>query len=307
MASPNVDLTGSVRALVEEALPVLLPGARLAPDSDEIIVPVPGGRARVSLVPLLRQCADRPRPAWPELLADWVAAIRRQLPDEVSPQLGPTDVAQLRLRLTPEAATAEADDYLAMPFGGHFTAVVVVNRPDRLDRLTVAQAAALGVDPTELVRLAVRQTVQRELADLDVRDHTLPNGASVRLLAADGNPFVTTTLMSLRRFLPAAGTDAGSHAAGSGVVADHGALVAAPRYSAVMLHRVDARVLDTAVAIDRVARSMFVAASDPCTDRLFWWYGNEFHPVRVVPGEAGGPAQVRVPEALAAVVARLGG
>ncbi|MFC3502764.1 hypothetical protein ACFOOK_17535 [Micromonospora krabiensis] len=302
MASPNVDLTGSVRALVEEALPVLLPGARVAPDRDEILIPVPGGRARVSLVPLVRQCADRPRPAWPELLADWVAAIRREMPDEVSPQLGPADVAQLRLRLTPEAATAEADDYLAMPFGARFTAVVVVNRPDRLDRLTVAQAAELGVEPTELVRLAVRQTVQQELATLDVRDHTLPNGAAVRLLAADGNPFVTTTLMSLKRFLPAAGTDAtGSDAA------DHGALVAAPRYSAVMLRRVDARVLDTAVAFDRVARSMFVAASDPCTDQVFWWYGNEFHPLRVVPGDGGGTAQVRVPEALRAVVAQLGG
>ncbi|MFD2767097.1 hypothetical protein [Micromonospora eburnea] len=282
---------GNVRALVEDALPVRLPGARVAADSDEVIVAVPGGRARVSLVPLLRRCQDQPRQTWPELVADWVSAVRRELPDHVSAELGPADVEQLRLRLVPAAAATEADDYLAMPFGAQFTAVVVVNRPERLDLLTLAQAARLGRDPEELVRLAVRQTVERELVSLDVRDHELPTGGSVRLLASDGNPFVTTALMSVKRFLPDG--------------ADNGALIAAPQYSAVMLHRVVGRVQDSAVALHRLANSMFTAAADPCTDQLFWWHGGEFHPVRVVAGESAGAVQVRVPEALAPVVERL--
>ncbi|MGY0006886.1 hypothetical protein [Micromonospora sp. I033] len=290
-SSQNADLMGNVRALVEDALPARLPGARVAADRDEIVVAVPGGRARVSLAPLLRSCLDQPRQAWPGLVADWVAAVRRELPDSVSADLGAVDVAQLRLRLIPAAVTAEADSYLALPFGGHFTAVVVVNRPERLDLLTLAQAARLGAEPAELVRTAVRQTVERELATLDVRDHELPTGGSVRLLAADGNPFVTTALMSVKRFLPEG--------------ADHGALVAAPQYSAVLLHRVSNRPQDVAVALHRLAGSMYAAAADPCTDQVFWWYGGEFHPVRVVPGEAGGAVQVRLPETLAPVVARL--
>ncbi|GGR99943.1 hypothetical protein GCM10010169_50820 [Micromonospora fulviviridis] len=282
---------GNVRALVEDALPTRLPGARVAPDRDEIVVAVPGGRARVSLVPLLRSCVDQPRQAWPQLVADWVAAVRRELPDSVSTDLGPVDVAQLRLRLTPAADAAATDSYLAMPFGTHFTAVVVVNRPGRLDLLTLAQAARLDREPAELVRIAVRQTVERELTTLDVRDHELPTGGSVRLLAADGNPFVTTALMSVKRFLPDG--------------ADHGALVAAPQYSAVLLHRVDQGLRDGAVALHRLAGSMFEAAADPCSDQVFWWRDGEFHPVRVVPGESGGAVQVRLPEALAPVVARL--
>lgn len=282
---------GNVRALVEDALPARLPGARVAPDRDEIVVAVPGGRARVSLVPLLRSCVDQPRQAWPQLVADWVAAVRRELPDSVSTDLGPVDVAQLRLRLTPAADAAATDSYLAMPFGTHFTAVVVVNRPGRLDLLTLAQAARLDREPAELVRIAVRQTVERELTTLDVRDHELPTGGSVRLLAADGNPFVTTALMSVKRFLPEG--------------ADHGALVAAPQYSAVLLHRVDQGLRDAAVALHRLAGSMFEAAADPCSDQVFWWRDGEFHPVRVVPGESGGAVQVRLPEALAPIVARL--
>ncbi|MEU4370761.1 hypothetical protein [Micromonospora chersina] len=290
-SSQNADLTGNVRALVEAALPARLPGARVAPDRDEIVVAVPGGRARVSLVPLLRGCADQPRQAWPELVADWIATVRRELPDSVSADLGPVDLAQLRLRLTPAAPTSETDDYLAVPFGTHFTAAVVVDRPGRLDLLTLAQAAGLDREPAELVRIAVRQTVERELTTLDVRDHELPTGGSVRLLAADGNPFVTTALMSVRRFLPEA--------------AEHGALVAAPRYSAVLLHPVDEGLREAAVALHRLAGSLFEAAADPCSEQVFWWRDGEFHPVRVVPGESGGAVQVRLPEALAPVVARL--
>ncbi|MEU4478914.1 hypothetical protein AB0F68_12730 [Micromonospora sp. NPDC023966] len=52
---------GNVRALVEDALPARLPGARVAAERDEIIVAVPGGRARVSLVPLLGSCLDQRR------------------------------------------------------------------------------------------------------------------------------------------------------------------------------------------------------------------------------------------------------
>ncbi|WP_157740297.1 hypothetical protein [Micromonospora auratinigra] len=281
-----------LRALVEEALPAQLPGARVAPDEDEILVPLPDGRARVSLAPLLRRCRDEPRQIWPHLLADWLADLRGQLPPSVAAdEAGPIPLDRLRLRLTP-GADAESSGFLALPFGDHFTAAVVVDRPGRLDLLTLTQAEQLGREPDELVRLAVRQTVQHELATLDVRDHELPAGGSVRLLAADGNPYVTTALMSVPRFLPEAG--------------EYGALVAAPRYSAVLLHQVGADLRDTAVAFDRVTRSMFDAADDRCTDRIFWWHDRVFHPVRVLPGTDGGPAELRVPPALAPLADRLG-
>ncbi|MFU8854825.1 hypothetical protein ACNAW0_28235 [Micromonospora sp. SL1-18] len=111
------------------------------------------------------------------------------------------------------------------------------------------------------------------------------------IAASAGNPFVTAALMSVKRFLPEG--------------ADNGALVAAPQYSAVMLHRVVGHVQDSAVALHRLANSMFAAATDPCTDQIFWWHGGEFHPVHIVAGESAGAVQVRVPEALTPVVERL--
>ena len=91
---------------------------------------------------------------------------------------------------------------MTIPYGEHFTAVLVLNRPDRLELVTVAQVAQLGQDLEDLVRIAARQTVQHELLALDVRDHDLPSGGAVRLLASDGNPFVTTALMSLSGSCP---------------------------------------------------------------------------------------------------------
>ncbi|GGQ71376.1 hypothetical protein [Couchioplanes azureus] len=291
--SQHEDPASNVRALVDDLLPVLLPGASVAPGRDEVLIPVSGGRARVSLTPLLHRCQDQPHHTWPQLLADWVAAIRRELPQDVdADDLGPVDVERLRVRLVPSAASAATSDYVALPFGEHFTATVVVNRPARLDVLTVAQSRQLGREPDDLFRLAMRQTVQHELAGLDLRDHELPGGGSVRLLAGDGNPFVTTTLLSLKRFLPDNAT--------------HGALVATPRYSAVMLHRVDARLHDNAVAFYRLASSMFSAADDPCSDTIFWWHDGELHPLRVVTADDGSALEVRVPEALTPVLNQLG-
>lgn len=283
---------GNLRALVEGALPARMPGARIAADSDELILPMPGGRARVALAPLLQRCLDEPRQIWPDLVTEWLAAVRSQLPDEVSAELGPADLEQLRLRLTPATATT-SPDFMTIPYGEHFTAVLVLNRPDRLDVVTVAQVAQLGQDLEDLVRIAARQTVQHELLALDVRDHDLPSGGAVRLLASDGNPFVTTALMSLKRFLPEG--------------SDNGALVAAPQYSAVMVYPVRAQVPEQAVALHNLTRSMFAAASDPCTEDIFWWYDGEFQPVRILTDPADGTVQVRVSESMAPVVARLGG
>lgn len=291
--SQHDDPLNDVRALVEDLLPALVPAARTAPGSDDVLIPVPGGRARVSLTPFLHRCQDQPHHTWPQLLADWVVAIRRELPEGVdADDLGSVDVERLRVRLVPSAASPETSDYVVLPFGEHFTATVVVDHPGRLEVLTVAQSRRLGREPDELFRLALRQTVQHELADLDLRDHELPGGRSVRLLAGDGKPFVTTTLLSLKRFLPDDAT--------------HGALVAAPRYSAVMLHSVDAQVHDSAAAFHRLASSMFNAADDPCSDMVFWWHGGELHPLRVEAADDGSAMEVRVPEALAPVVRQLG-
>lgn len=291
--SQHEDPLSNARALVDDLLPALVPGASTAPGSDEMLIPVSGGRARVSLTPFLHRCQDQPHHTWPQLLADWVVAIRRELPEGVrADDLGSVDVERLRLRLVPSAASPETSDYVVRPFGEHFTATVVVNHPGRLEVLTVAQSRQLGREPDDLSRLAMRQTVRHELADLDLRDHELPGGGSVRLLARDGNPFVTTTLLSLKRFVPDDAT--------------HGALVAAPRYSAVMLHSVDARVQHSAVAFHRLASSMFKAADDPCSDTVFWWHDGEFHPLRVVPADDGSAMEVRVPEALRPVLHQLG-
>ena len=43
------------------------------------------------------------------------------------------------------------------------------------------------------------------------------------------------------------------------------------------------------------------------TEDIFWWYDGEFQPVRILTDPADGTVQVRVPESMAPVVARLGG
>lgn len=222
--------------------------------------------------------------------ADQMGHLRARVEEVPPTEPGPADLDRLRLRLTP-ATTPAGPDHVGIPYGEHFTAVLMLGRPDRLDVVTVAQVAQLGQDLEELVRLAARQTVQHELLALDVRDHEMPSGGAVRLLASDGNPFVTTALMSLKRFLPEG--------------SDNGALVAAPQYSAVMVYPVRARLPEQAVTLHNLTRSMRAAASDPCTEQIFWWYEGEYQPVQIVTDPTEKTMQVRVPESMAPVVARL--
>ena len=121
----------------------------------------------------------------------------------------------------------------------------------------------------------------------------MPAGGALRLLASDGNPFVTTALMSLKRFLPEG--------------SDNGVLVAAPQYSAVMVYPVRAGVPEQAVALHNLTRSLHAAAPDPCTEEIFWWYEGEYQPVQILTDPADRTVQVRVPESMAPVVARLAG
>ncbi|TWP46228.1 hypothetical protein FKR81_36420 [Lentzea tibetensis] len=250
---------------VQEKLPLLAPEASLDAERGELLVPVPDGRARISLDSLAKTAATTPAEQWPALVESWLGTLRADLADaqagnDVSPD-------QLRVQLKPHEDTPPTEA-LVLPYDQNFDAAIVVDHETRVSPLTYAQTAKLGAAVDEINRRAIKQTITQELANLDVRDHTLPNGVVTRVVAQDGNPYVTTILLSLDRFTPGD--------------APHGTIVAVPQYSAVLLHEVRTRdVIDFLVPFSRIAKSMHDEARDPFGTAVYWWVAGTYHRVEI--------------------------
>lgn len=266
---------------VRQRLPLVVPGASFDPEREEVLVPVPDGRARISLDTLAKTAATTPAEQWPDLVTNWLATVRSDLDDAAAGST--TTPEQLRVQIKPHDDNPPAE-VLVLPYDRHFDVAVVVDHETRVSPLTYAQVAALGLSVDEIGKQAVKQTIRNELMNLDVRDHTLANGVVVRVIAQDGNPYVSAILMSLDRFT-----------AGD---APHGTLVAIPQYSAVLLHEVKSQeAVDFLVPFSRIAKSMREDARDPLDTSVYWWANGEFHEVFIE--ETGeGTARAHLPTAL---------
>jgi hypothetical protein len=262
------DAAARIHELLDHVLPRDWPQATLDGARGEVVVPVGDLRSRVSTRSLIASCNRQPPDAWAAAVDAWVDAVRAELAavendDEVATE-------QLRVRVRPRLPEAVAEASVTMPFGSHLDAVLVADRAHRIRMLTPDRLSALNLDTRQAVRLALRQTVRWELSALDIRDHDVGGAGTIRMLARDGSPYVTTALLSLPRF-----TDGPS---------PHGVLVSAPRYSAVMLHRVrSGAVRAFAGPFTELTRATSAAADDPCTSQVFWWHDGTMHPLEGIP------------------------
>lgn len=284
------DVRDDVAALVRDLLPILVPGATFDAESAAVLLPVGDGRARASIDSLVAACRDQPNHTWPRLVDRWLTDLRASVTDAAAADR-PVTVERLRIQIAPRRVADDLAGLVVLPYGGFFDARVVVDHPNRVEALTAGQAAALGLDADRAANAAIQRTIAEELRHLEVREHDV-GGARLHLVARDGSPYVTSVLLSVDRFVPGS--------------TPHGVLVAAPRYSAVILHRVESEAaLDVAVVVSRLAGQMYREAPDPCTDRVFWWVDGTLYPIEVVATDDPRRPRVSLPPELAPVVERL--
>jgi hypothetical protein len=284
------DIRDDVSALVRDLLPILVPGATFDAASAAVLLPVADRHARVSIQPLVSACRSQPQHLWPRMVDAWLTDVRIQIADADADEALPS-LDQLRVQIAPRQPEDELAGQVVRPFGSAFDARVVVDHSGRVAPLTTRRATALGLDPDRAVETAIRQTIVVELQHLAAREHRIGD-ATLHLVARDGSPYVTAVLLSVARFVPGP--------------APHGILVAAPRFSAVVLHRVESvAALNVAVIIARLAGQMYRDAPDPCTDRVFWWLDGTLHPIDVTDGEDPERPRLTLPPDLAPVVDRL--
>ncbi|MQA81741.1 MAG: hypothetical protein GEV10_25255 [Streptosporangiales bacterium] len=288
--------TAAVRALVSDLLPVLAPGADI---DDEGVVSMPAGddvRARVSTEPLVRECAGRPHQEWPQLVDRWIGDVRARAAgmaggDGADGSAGDLPRDALRMRIMPRLDEAMGAAAVTMPFGRYFDAVLTLDLPDRVE--LVSRARIGDANPGDLLTAALGNTVAQELVHCEARDHEVTPTHSVRLVAKDGSPYVSTAVTSVERFL-----------AGP---APYGVLLAVPAYSAMLLHPVASEaVFDFAASFFSLADSMHADAADPCSPLVFWWHEREFHLISLTaPAERAERPRLDLPPELRPVVESL--
>lgn len=168
-----------------------------------------------------------------------------------------------------------------------FDALVVSPAGSRLEFLTSQQAEAFG-GGLEAARIATGQTITGELLDVDVRDHDT-DGSRLRVIAKDDCPYVTTVLLSLRRFLPVQTDDA---------------LVITPRYSAVALVPLTSKAeINLARQLAGLAAAtLHHDATDPCSTGVYWCHDGTYYAV-----DFDDDGTVSLPPALADAINALAG
>jgi hypothetical protein len=166
--------------------------------------------------------------------------------------------------------------------------VVIVETGDPGREITLAQVEASGVALATSVDDAMRQTWREELVGLDVRDHEFPDQRTVRVLAIEGNAYVTLALLALARYIEGP--------------AEAGAFITAPTFDTVALYPLTTRE-DTEVlaGLARVSANIAAGANDVCDPRVHWWDGKTFHEIDLVGVENRTPV-IAGPEPLLAAL-----
>lgn len=270
------DVAGEVRTLVAALVPSLAPHAMLDADSGRLVLPVGTAHADISLEAITAACAQLPQAAWPGRVEAWLATKAAQVTAALAERerLGVLE-ERLRVQVTPRVAEAERGELMCTAYGeGEPLDMVIVL--DGRGRLTRRRAEELVIhDPGSH---ALANTLRDELPTFTVTD----DGDGVRTISKPGSPYVTSALPALQRFLPSGPSP-------------YGVLVALPRYSEVLLSRVErGGVEKTARVLLERARVSFCVADDPCDDQLFWWAKESLYAV----GFGRFTGRVKMPRAL---------
>ena len=283
-------LTGEMAALIEAEAASTLPGADVDVGTGELVVPMASGSARIALDSLAAQLQLAEPQAAAELVRQWFAELAASLnPVATAPLDTPPPVPglaagppTLRLRVMPRWSPDVAATVIHRPVPFEFDAIVIgVDSAGQPEYVTPEQALSMG-GAEGVVEIAFNETVAQELAGLDVRDVEIA-GESVRVIAKEGCPYVTTALLSLQRFLEDN--------------APHGVLVIAPSYDHVAIHDVRGHAaIELIPDLATTAADIFRRSAMPCSPSVYWWYGQQFHRIGVAE-EAGEPV-IDVPNEL---------
>lgn len=202
------------------------------------------------------------------------------------PSVTPLDPESLRLQVLPLDLIAYGATDTLREVGGGMVARLVRRTHEGVE--PVSRSERLSLDGADWYDVAAEQTFRRELVAVDVREHVAA-GVSLRMVAIDGNPVVTTAMLW-------PGTLAGFPA-----VVD--VLVCAPRFSAVLVRPVLTQSdIGAATTLWSVVRMMLGDVDDPCSDGVFWWRAGGLHRIEfdddthqpVLPPELG-PAAAALP------------
>ena len=274
-------LTGEMAALVAAEAASTLPGAGVDAQTGELVVPMASGEARIALDSLAAQLEIAEPETALALVRQWFAELAVSLntaaappqtaPPEPIPPAGPST---LRLRVMPRWSPDVAATVAHRPVPFEFDAVVIgVDAAGQPAYVTRDQAVAMG-GVEAVIETALNETLARELASLEVRDVEISD-EQVRVIAKEGSPYVTTALLSLPRFLDDN--------------APHGVLVIAPSYDHVAIHDVRGHgAIELIPDLAATAADLSRRSAMPCSDGVFWWYGQQFHRIGVAE-EAGEP------------------
>jgi hypothetical protein len=268
-------------ALIAAEAESTLPGARVDPQAGDLVVPMASGEARISLESLAAELQISEPETAPELVRQWFAELAASLNTAAAaPQVAPfapvppAGPATLRLRVMPRWSPDVAATVAHRPVPFEFDAIVIgFDATGQPAYVTREQAFAMG-GVEAVVETALNETLVDELSGLDVRDVDIA-GERVRVIAKEGSPYVTTALLSIPRFLDDN--------------APHGVLVIAPSYDHVAIHDVRGHAaIELIPDLAATAADLSRRSAMPCSDGVYWWYGQQFHRIGVAE-EAGEP------------------
>jgi hypothetical protein len=265
-----------VHALIQDLLPVLVPGARFDADAAEIVLPVGRAEPRAVTTTIAARCARSPRHLWPRLVEEWL----RDVSDQATLAIGEIELLGdvrklLRLRIVPTTSEPTRDGFVVTEFGPFFDAMVVIEHPRYGGPLTKERAARLGL--SRLGTLAVDNTQRYELTGLTVTERPLTLTESVRLVTKPGSRYVSTALTDLASHLPRR--------------CPYGALVGVPGHDTVLLYPVTSTaVFGVLPVFADVVAEMYDAAADPCARGVFWWFDGH---LPAVPDSGTPPPELR--------------
>ena len=115
------------------------------------------------------------------------------------------------------------------------------------------------------VTAALNTTISEVLVRPDVRTHALPGGSEVRMASADGVPYVSAGITSVRQL--------------AGVDSSYGTLVGVPRHSMIILQPVTSRlVLDGLGVRTGLAGSMYDRGADRCARDVYCFANGDAYP-----------------------------
>jgi hypothetical protein len=257
MSGEPAHVAADVHALIQDLLPVLVPGARFDADAAEVILPVGRSEPHAVTRTIVGRCAAAQRHQWPRLVEEWLRDMSEQAAIAIGEIELLGDVRKLlRLRIVPKTSEATREAFVVTDFGPFFDAMVVIDHPEYGGPLTQERASRLEL--SRLGDLAIGNTERTEMVGLTVSERPLTLTESVRLVTKPGSRYVSVALTDLARYLPRR--------------CPYGALVGVPDHNKVLLYPVaSTAALDVLPVFADVVAEMHDTGSDPCSRGVFWW------------------------------------